>query len=120
MRFIQHSLLLGALLGAACNQGGPSRYDESASQAYRAAWDKRRAGDEAGYKAGLAAVAKQRGTWAGDRAAIDLEMFDEPGGGSVWRKIVEQVTQMAGARARGPAVEPVAPPAVPADPEPQP
>jgi hypothetical protein len=75
---------------------GASGYDEATSLAYRAAWALHRSGDEAGYKRALEALSKQRGTWAGDRAAIDLERLDETASGSFLRRLVEQAARVAG------------------------
>ena len=69
-------LLCGAGALTGCQPSG-SRYDAEASRGFRAAWEKRRAGDEAGYRAALGALAKKKGTLAGDRAAVDLEIVDE-------------------------------------------
>lgn len=90
------TFVIGALLLGACHGGGASRYDAEASAAYRAAWEKRRAGDDAGYRSGLAAVAARRGTWAGERAALDLELVDQRGARSLWHRLVEQAASIAG------------------------
>jgi hypothetical protein len=66
------SILMGVAASFTACDTGPSRYDAEASRGYRAAWEKRRAGDEAGYTAGLKEVATHAGTWAGDRARLDL------------------------------------------------
>jgi hypothetical protein len=59
--------LLGVLL-VGC-RAGEATFDEKASAAYRAAWEKKVAGDQAGYRAGLEAVKKQfPGTRAAERA----------------------------------------------------
>jgi hypothetical protein len=84
------------LLGSSALPGcGPERagYDAEASAAFRAAWEKRRAGDEAGYRAGLTALAKRRDTWAGQRAALDLELADDPGGGSTFTRLLKQAAE---------------------------
>jgi hypothetical protein len=75
-------------------QPAASRYDAAAGAAYRAAWEKRRAGDEAGYKSALAALAARRGTWAADRAALDLELLDEGEVRSRWYQRLEQAVQV--------------------------
>ena len=65
-------MLLAALLGGCGTRELP--YDVRASAAYRAAWEKKVAGDEAGYRAALAELKKQfPGTRAGDRAGERLE-----------------------------------------------
>jgi len=95
------------LLAVGCS--GPPSYDPEASRAFRAAWDKRRAGDEAGYRVALAEVATKRGTWAGDRAALDLEVVDEQRV-STFSAIIRHVTARLRAAAF-PAAPAVAPPA---------
>jgi hypothetical protein len=111
-------LALGAL--AACSRPSVSRYDAEAGAAFRAAWEKRRAGDEAGYRQALAAVAKRRGTWAGDRAARDLEVADDPATESSLLRLLRKAASLAGDPSRLPGnLSTLAPaPAAPADPAP--
>jgi hypothetical protein len=60
--------LLFAVLMLGCGARSVG-YDAEASAAYRAAWDKKMAGDEAGYRASLEAVTKKYpNTRAGERA----------------------------------------------------
>ena len=87
-------LIAGVATWSGCNT--PRGYDEATSRAYRAAWEKRRAGDEVGYKAALAEVASHRGTWAGDRAALDLELVDEPSYDSIFSRVLRQAAVLAG------------------------
>ena len=64
-------MLLAMLAG--CGSRTPS-FDPQASAAYRAAWEKKQNGDEAGYRAGLEQVKKQYpNTRAGERARQQLE-----------------------------------------------
>ena len=61
-------VLLVALLALGC-QSRPPAYDPAASAAYRAAWEKKLAGDEAGYRAALGDICKKYpNTRAGERA----------------------------------------------------
>jgi hypothetical protein len=99
-------LLCTALALAAC--GKPSGYDPDASRAFRAAWEKRRAGDEAGYRAALAEVAKRKGTWAGDRAALDLELVDETRA-SGWGSLLQKAAELVRPSSALPAFPPSAP-----------
>jgi hypothetical protein len=65
-------LLLSLLALGACRSHDVG-YDAKASAAYRAAWDKKMAGDEAGYRAGLEQVKKEfPDSRAGARAAERL------------------------------------------------
>jgi hypothetical protein len=59
--------MLGLLL-VGCRAREAS-FDERASAAYRAAWDKKMAGDQAGYRSGLEEIKRQfPGTRAAERA----------------------------------------------------
>jgi hypothetical protein len=65
-------LLLSLALGGC--RAREAVYDQKASDAYRAAFEKKLQGDQAGYRAGLEQVKKQfPGTRAGERAAEQLE-----------------------------------------------
>lgn len=56
------------LLVVGC-RGGEATFDARASAAYQAAWAKKMAGDQAGYRAGLEEIKKQYpGTRAAERA----------------------------------------------------
>ena len=105
----QLAFLICALPLVACQR--QSGYDQGASAAFRAAWEKRRAGDEAGYKQALTEVAKRRGTWAGDRAALDLELSDVSEGSSMVGQLLRQAATFAGDPSRLPAMLPGSPPA---------
>lgn len=109
------SLFLSGGLSACSKKG----YDADASAAYRAAWEKRRAGDEAGYKQGLAEVAKKRGTWAGDRAALDLDIVDETYAGSLLGNLLRQalLLRVGGGAGDAPSDAPPAPSDAPSAPE---
>lgn len=119
MKNMTMGLFCVALAGGCNTSGG---YDADASREFRDAWNKRRAGDDAGYRAGLAQSAKKTGTWAGDRAARDLELVDDPGGSdSLLARIVQQASMMAQGAAMpgivgGPAALKVEPPAATPDP----
>jgi hypothetical protein len=65
--------LLAPLLSVTACRSHDVGYDAKASAAYRAAWDKKMAGDEAGYRAGLEQVKKEfPDTRAGARASERL------------------------------------------------
>jgi hypothetical protein len=73
-------LVMVAALG--CNRGRSVGMNPEASAKFRAAWEKRQAGDEAGYRAGLKEVAdKYPGSRAGERAKDELAQ-GQSGGGS--------------------------------------
>ncbi len=103
-------LLLLLLALPACQKH--SAYDAAASEAYYAAWTKRRAGDEAGYKRALAEVARQKGTWAGERAALDLSLVDESGAAGVFVQLLRAAEKVVFAK-RVPEPDPARAPDAP-------
>lgn len=74
-------LLAGAVLASeGCRKQPADRSREvEASAAFRAAWEKRQSGDDAGYRAGLADVMAR---WPDSRAAARAKERQKEGGGS--------------------------------------
>jgi hypothetical protein len=65
--------LMVVLAAAGCHRGKSVGMNPEASAKFRAAWEKRQAGDEAGYRAGLKEIAdKYPGSRAGERAKEEL------------------------------------------------
>lgn len=73
--------LLVVMGGMGCHRGKTVAMNPEASAKYRAAWEKKQAGDDAGYRAALKEIAdKYPGSRAGERAKEELAQAS--GGGS--------------------------------------
>ena len=73
--------LLVVVAGTGCHRGKTVAMNPEASAKYRAAWEKRQAGDDAGYRTALKEIAdKYPGSRAGERAKEELAQTS--GGGS--------------------------------------
>ena len=65
--------LMVVVAAAGCHRGKTVGMNPESSAKFRAAWEKRQAGDEAGYRAGLKEIAdKYPGSRAGERAKEEL------------------------------------------------